>query len=44
MVEKNKKIEVNLPDNININIENYIKTDLDDMDYDDAIREDKRTF
>ena len=44
MVEKNKKIEVNLPDNININIEDYIKTDLDDMDYDDAIREDKRTF
>ena len=46
MVEKNKKIEVNLPDNININIniEDYIKTNLDDMDYDDAIREDKRTF
>ena len=44
MFEKNKKIEVNLPDNININIEDYIKTDLDDMDYDDAIREDKRTF
>ena len=29
---------------IDIDIENYIKTDPDDMDYDDAIRDDQRTF
>ena len=33
-----------LKNNININIEEYIKTDLDDMDYDNAVRQDKRTF
>ena len=34
----------NLSNNIDLNIEEYLKTDPDDMDYDDAIREDKRTF
>ena len=33
-----------LSNNININIEEYIKTDPDNMDYDEAIRNDKRTF
>ena len=33
-----------LSNNININIQEFIKTNPDDMDYDDAIREDKRTF
>ena len=45
--EKNKKyvsIELDTHDNININFDDYLKTDPDDMDYDDAIREDKRTF
>jgi hypothetical protein len=30
--------------NTKINIEEYLKTDLDDMDYDDAIKKDKRKF
>ena len=30
--------------NLNINIQDYIETDLDEMDYDDAIRKDKRKF
>jgi len=30
--------------NIDINIEDYLKTDLDDMDYDDAVRCDRRKF
>ena len=34
----------NFNNRININIEEFIKTDLDDMDYDDAIRKDKRTY
>ena len=33
-----------LSNHLNINIQEFIKTDPDDMDYDDAIREDKRTF
>ena len=35
---------INLKDDININIDmvEYIKTEIDDMDYDDAIRKDKR--
>ena len=28
----------------NINMEEYLKPDLDDLDYDDAIKEDKRSF
>ena len=40
----NDEILLNLQNEININIKEYIKTDLDDMDYDDAIRQDKRTF
>ena len=43
-----KEIEPILPNfskyKIKINIDEYIKTDPDDMDYDDAIRKDKRTF
>ena len=37
-------IMLNLQNEININIKEYVQTDPDDMDYDDAIREDKRTF
>ena len=45
--DKNKEYEPimpNLRNNININIEEYMKADPDDMDYDEAIKEDKRTF
>ena len=45
--EKNNEIsqkDISIENNININIEEYIKTDPDDMDYDDAIRRDKRTY
>ena len=35
---------INLKDNISINIEEYLNTDPDDMDYDDAIKKDKRKF
>jgi len=42
--KENDQIMLNLQNKININIREYIKTDPDDMDYDDAIREDKRTF
>ena len=51
--EKNKEIEQKINNeeekndinkNINIEIEEYLKTDLDDMDYDDAVRCDRRKF
>ena len=29
---------------VNLNLDEYLKTDPDDMDYDDAIKKDKRTF
>ena len=47
LVIPNKEYEPIVPDfkhNININIDEYLKTDLDSMDYDDALRRDKRTF
>ena len=34
----------NISDELDIKIEEFLKTDLEDMDYDDAIRRDKRTF
>ena len=34
----------NFKDVYNINIEEFMKTDLQDMDYDEAIKRDKRTF
>ena len=34
----------NIYDEFDINIEEFLKTDPEDMDYDDAIRKDKRTF
>ena len=34
----------NIKDNLNINIEEYLETQLDDMDYDEAIRKDHRKF
>ena len=40
---KDKKNDI-LQNNYKINIDEYMKTDPDDMDYDDAIREDKRTY
>ena len=42
--ENFEPIMLNLLNEININIKEYVQTDPDDMDYDDAIREDKRTF
>ena len=35
---------INLKDDININIEEYLTAEIDDMDYDDAVRKDKRTI
>jgi hypothetical protein len=35
---------VDLKDDININMEEYLSTEPDDMDYDDAVKRDKRTF
>ena len=40
---KDKKNDI-LQNDYKINIDEYMKTDPDDMDYDDAIREDKRTY
>ena len=45
--DKNKEFEPminDLQNNLNINIDDYLKTDPDDMDYDEAIRGDKRTY
>ena len=47
LVIPNKEYGPIVPDfkhNININIDEYLKTDLYSMDYDDALRRDKRTF
>ena len=33
---------INIKYDININIEEYLETEIDDMDYDDAVRRDKR--
>ena len=35
---------INLKDDLNINIKEYLTTDIDDMDYDDAIKKDTRKF
>ena len=35
---------VNLKDGLDINIKEYLNTDIDDMDYDDAIKKDDRKF
>ena len=35
---------VNLKDDLDININEYLSTDIDDMDYDDAIKKDNRKF
>ena len=40
----NEIMPYDLQDIVTINIKEYIKTDPDNMDYDDAIRLDKRTF
>ena len=40
---KDKKNDI-IQNDYKINIDEYMKTDPDDMDYDDAIREDKRTY
>ena len=42
--ENNEQIVENLQNEIKINMKEYIQTDPDEMDYDDAIRKDKRTF
>ena len=45
--DKNKEFEPiinDLQNNLNINIDDYLKTDPDDMDFDEAIRGDKRTY
>ena len=33
-----------LKNDININLNEYLSTEFDDMEYDDAIKKDKRTF
>ena len=38
------KQETNTNNNNNIDMEEYLKTDYDDMEYDDAIKNDKRSF
>ena len=35
---------INLKEEIDLNIQEYLSTDPDDMDYDDALKLDKRTF
>ena len=35
---------MNIKSNLNINIEDYLKTEVDEMDYYDAIKKDKRAF
>ena len=35
---------LNLKNDVNINITEYLSTEFDDMEYDDAIKRDKRTF
>ena len=35
---------INLKDDLNIDIKEYLSTDIDDMDYDDAIKKDNREF
>ena len=40
----NNGLLVNLKDDIDINIEEYLETQYDDMDYDNAIRKDDRKF
>ena len=40
----NTNIFVNLKEDININIEEYLESDIDDLDYNDAIKKDKREF
>ena len=35
---------LNLKDDLNIDIKEYLSTDIDDMDYDDAIKKDNRKF
>ena len=45
--DKNKEFEpimFNIKNDVNIDLNEYIQTDLNEMDYDDAIREDKRKF
>ena len=34
----------NLKDDINVNIEEYLNTEIDDMEYDDAVKKDQREF
>ena len=35
---------LNIKDDVKVNMDEYLNTEFDDMDYDDAIRKDKRTF
>ena len=39
-----KSILINLKDECNINIEEYLSTEIDDMDYDNAVKRDPRKF
>ena len=45
-IEPNIPIDLlgNIHDDLKLDIEEFLKTDPEDMDYDDAIRRDKRTF
>ena len=42
--ENNNDLNIELKDEIDINMNEYLNTDVDDMDYDDAIKKDKRKF
>ena len=42
--QSNNYLFMNINDNLDIDIEEYLETQYDDMDYDDAIRKDHRKF
>ena len=42
--QKYKKNSLKTKNEIDINMEEYLRTEIDEMDYDDAIKRDKRTF
>ena len=43
-LEKDKNVLITSRDENFKNIEEYLQTDLDNMDYDDAVKKDKRKF
>ena len=43
-IEKNNNLIVHFKNKNFLNVEEYLSTDMDDLDYDDAIKKDKRKF